>query len=104
MRLSLELLLRHLLGNDKSLEKQQPIIGAFLKERGASPEIGNLLHRVMDIYTSYQNNYVKHDDAVKADEVDMVVELTIAPMRQFLRVAASPADAKTSHPWGPGVH
>jgi hypothetical protein len=34
MRLSLELLLKAVLGNDKSLENQIPQLGGFIKEKG----------------------------------------------------------------------
>ena len=88
LRLALELLVKRLLGNDKSLENQLPGLGAFVAARGGSPEIGNLLHKAIDYYTRYQNSYVKHDDAVKPHEVDLAVEWTVMLMRHLLRLQA----------------
>jgi len=62
LRLALELLLKTLLGKDKSLENQIPFLGEFIKKRGGSPELANMFVKLVDYYTKYQNTYVKHDD------------------------------------------
>lgn len=76
MRLSLELLIKRFLGNEKSLENQIPLLGAKLEQCGISSELRNLLTKVIDYMCKYQNNYVKHDDAVNSAEIDYVIEQT----------------------------
>ena len=50
MRLSLELLLKDILNNNKSLENQFSELGVFLKSKNISPEIRNLLTSVLKYY------------------------------------------------------
>ncbi|MEQ9102360.1 MAG: hypothetical protein RIF36_16380 [Imperialibacter sp.] len=84
MRLSLEILLRQLLGNTKSLENQMSELGAYQKSRGASNEVTNMFHKLIEYYTKYQNNYVKHNDMVQASEINFVVDLTSTFMKYLL--------------------
>jgi len=86
LRLALEILVCKLLGNNKSLENQIPLIGQFVKEQGGSLELANMFQRLIDYYTKYQNTYVKHDDAVIASEIEFVFELTSSFMKHFLRL------------------
>ena len=74
LRLSLESLLRAILNNKKSLENQQPTLGAFVKGRGGSSELSNMFLKLVEYYCKYQNTYVKHDDAVIEEEVEFVIE------------------------------
>ena len=83
MRLSFELLLQQLLKNTYRLEKQIQSIGLALKNKNISIEIRNLLEKVIDYYSKYQNNYVKHDDNVKEEELDYILNQTSILM-QFL--------------------
>ena len=76
LRLSLEILLKKILSNDKSLEKQLNEIGNFLKARDASLEVRNMFTTLLDYYSKYQNKYVKHNDLIKRDEIDLIVNLT----------------------------
>lgn len=85
-RLSLGLLCKELLGNDKSLENQLPIIGAYIKEKGGSAEVRNLFYKVIEYYGKYQNSFVKHSDAVIETEVDFVVEITCSMMKYLIKV------------------
>jgi hypothetical protein len=87
LRLSLELLLRGILGNSKSLENQIPLLGAFIKHRGGSAELGNMFVKLVEYYTKYQNSYVKHDDAVIEDEVEFIFELTSSFMKHMVRLS-----------------
>ena len=87
MRLALELLLNAILGNDKSLENQIPMIGAFIKQRGGSSELSNMFVKLIDYYTKYQNSYVKHDDAVIEEEVEFILELTSSFMKHVIRLS-----------------
>jgi hypothetical protein len=76
LRLSLELLLRHILGNNKSLENQLPELGNYQKAKGISPEVTNMFSKLLDTYNKYQNTYVKHNDNVKDSEIDFMINLT----------------------------
>lgn len=87
LRLGLELLLKSILGNSKSLENQIALIGPRLKERGASPQFTNMFQKLLDFYSKYQNDYVKHDDAVPEEEVEFIFELTASFMKHIVRVA-----------------
>ncbi len=87
LRLSLELLLKPLLGNDKSLENQIPLLAAFIKNRGGAADLGNMFVKLVDYYTKYQNSYVKHDDGVIEDEVEFIFELTSSFMKHLVRLS-----------------
>ena len=78
LRLSLELLLKSILSNNNSLEKQTKDIGAFLKEKESSAEARNMLTTLINHYSQYQNNYVKHNDSVIKNEIELIVNLTSA--------------------------
>ena len=87
LRLSLELLLKSVLANDKSLENQIPLLGAFIKQRGGSAELTNMFVKLIDYYTKYQNTYVKHDDAVIHEELEFLIELTSTFMKHIVRLS-----------------
>lgn len=87
LRLALELLLRSLFGNAKSLENQIPAIGTFVRDRGGSPELANMFQKLVDYFSKYENTYVKHDDAVIIAEVEFVFELTSSFMKHFIRLS-----------------
>lgn len=59
-RLCLELLLKSLLANEKSLENQRKSLGGWLKEQGVPKEISNMIWERLDYYAASQNNHVKH--------------------------------------------
>lgn len=86
LRLSLEMLLRQLLENEKSLENQLSAIGEFVKVRGGSTELSNMLVKLVDYYTKFQNTYVKHGDAVPSSEAEFVLEITACFMKHFIRI------------------
>lgn len=81
LRLSLELLLKEVLGNDKPLEKQIGDVGAFQKNKGISAETTNMFNTLLDYYGKYQNKYIKHDDNVNGKEVEFIVDLTSSFMK-----------------------
>lgn len=91
LRLALEILVRQLFGNQKSLENQIPIIGQYVKERGGSPQLANMFEKLVDYYTKYQNTYIKHDDAVITLEIEFVFELTSSFIKHFLRLKSVPS-------------
>lgn len=84
MRLSLETFLKEFFKNQKSLENQLSEVGKFQKEKGLSPEFINMFKQLLNYYAKYQNNYVKHNDAVKYSEIDFVINLTTLFMRSFM--------------------
>lgn len=87
LRLGLELLLKSVLGNTKSLENQVPLVGAKLKERGASAQFTNMFLKLLDLYCKYQNDYIKHDDKLPEEEVEFIFELSASFMKHIVRVA-----------------
>lgn len=88
LRLGLEILIRDLFGNGKTLENQIPFVGQFVKGNGGSPQLANMFQKLVDYYANYQNTYVKHDDAVVAAEIEFVFELTASFMKHLLRLSS----------------
>lgn len=87
LRLAFERLLRHILKNNQSLEHQIQPLGSFVKARGGSPEFANMFVKIVEYYAKYQNTYVKHDNAVIAEEIELILELTAAFMKHIIRLA-----------------
>lgn len=87
LRLSLELLLKDILSNSKSLDNQISPIGARLKERNASPQFTNMFQKLLDYYCKYQNDHVKHDDTLPEEEIEFIFEITASFMKHVVRVA-----------------
>lgn len=86
LRLSLEILLKNIFGNNKSLEKQMENVGSFVKTRGGSSELSNMFLKLLDYYSKYQNSYVKHNDDVIEEEIEFVVEITSSFMKHLIRL------------------
>lgn len=86
LRLSLEALLRQLLNNEKSLENQIAAVGGYIKDNGGSSELANMLVKLIDYYTKYQNTYIKHGDAVPTAEAEFVLEITACFMKHLIRI------------------
>ena len=87
LRLALELLLRGVLGNSKSLENQISSLGEYVKSKGGSTEFGNMFVRLVEYFTKYQNRYVKHNDNVIEDEVEFMIEITSSFMKHIVRLS-----------------
>ena len=64
-----------------------PLLGAFIKKHGGSPELVNMFVKLVDYYTKYQNSYIKHDDAVIEEEVEFIFELTSSFMKHLVRLS-----------------
>jgi hypothetical protein len=88
-RLSLELLCKDLVGNNKSLENQADSLGVYIKDHGGSKEVQNMFHKLTDYFAKYQNEYVKHSDSVIDVEITFVVELTCSMMKYLLQIEAA---------------
>jgi hypothetical protein len=84
LRLVFELLLKKKLNNSKSMENQKSELGKYLKSKGISIEISNLYWIVLDYYSKYQNNNIKHSDNANPNEVEFILYLTGTLMRLFL--------------------
>ncbi|HSU28432.1 MAG TPA: hypothetical protein VLJ68_08625 [Chitinophagaceae bacterium] len=85
MRLSLELLLQQILKNNKSLENQIADVSSYQKMKGMSVEIISMFNKLLDYYSKYQNNYVKHNDKVKPAEIDFIIDLTSSFMKFLIK-------------------
>ena len=86
LRLSLELLVKEILDNSKSLENQFSDIGLFIKRNNGSTELSNMFVKLIDYFTKYQNEYVKHDSQVIEEEVEFILEITSSFMKHFIRM------------------
>lgn len=86
IRLAFELLVKDLLGNEKSLENQIPELCKMLKTAGTSVELRNMVQQVIKYYADFQNNHVKHNDTVNKDEIEYVIELTSVIMKFLIKV------------------
>ncbi|PDT48360.1 MULTISPECIES: hypothetical protein [Sinorhizobium] len=89
IRLSLEKLLRKITGVDKSLEHQVKPVGGFIKDKGGSKELANMFMKLLDYYGNYQNEYVKHDDAVIEEEIEIIFEITASFMKHLVRLQSA---------------
>jgi hypothetical protein len=74
MRLALEILLKRVLKNNKSIENQFSEIGKYIKEHGLSKELANMFDRLLNYYNKYQNTHIKHDNAVNDKEIDFIIQ------------------------------
>lgn len=83
MRVSLELLVKQILNNDKSLENQTAELGKRLQ--GYHSELKNLIIKTIDYLCKYQNHYVKHNDAVIPEEIDYIIEQTSATINFLIK-------------------
>ena len=86
LRLSLEKLLKEILRNNKSLENQLSEIGSFIKERKGSKELNNMFVKLIDYYSKYHNTYIKHEDAVIENEIEIIFEITCSFMKFIIRI------------------
>jgi hypothetical protein len=76
LRLCLESLIRDALKNNKSLENQLEDLLKLLKDKGTAKEVANMFRALVDYYSKYQNSYVKHNDNVRKNEIDLILNLT----------------------------
>lgn len=86
LRLSLELLLKSIFNNYKSLENQLSQIGSFISNNGGSKQFTNMFKTLVDYYSKYQNTFVKHNDAVVEEEVEFTFEMTSSFMKHLVKM------------------
>lgn len=88
IRLSLEILLKEILNNDKSLENQGNLICSKLKDKETPPQIRNLLVKFLDCLNKYQNNFVKHDLNINDKDIEFIFEITSICIKYLIRILA----------------
>jgi hypothetical protein len=86
LRLSLEMLLKSVLDNNKSLENQITELGKYISIRDGSTELKNMFIKLIDYFTKYQNTYVKHNDNVNENEIEIIVEMVSSFMKYLVRI------------------
>lgn len=87
LRFALEQLLKEVLKNDKSLEKQNEFLLAWLKNQGLHQQLISMYRHLVENYVNYQNNAVKHNEAFSVDEIEFMIYLTGTFMRLLLQLA-----------------
>ena len=88
LRLALELFLKQLLRNNKSLENQMKALGTYIGEKNISNEISNMFFKLLECYEKYNNSHAKHDDSVNENEVDFLLYMTGSFMRFLVKLNA----------------
>lgn len=86
LRLSLELLVKELLNNNRSLENNVSDLCKELKNKSITGEINTLFNRVISFYTAYQNEYVKHNDAVDSNSVEFIFDITSSMIKYLCKM------------------
>lgn len=76
LRLSLELICKQILSNEKSLENNISAICAYLKTKNCSQEFINMFQKLLDYYLKYNNDNVKHNENINSNEIAFVFGLT----------------------------
>lgn len=86
LRLALKKLLRAVFENPKPLEKQIPAVGQFIDSAGGSTHLGFMFVKLLEGYAKYQNENVKHNDAVTEEELEFMIEITATFMKHLVRL------------------
>ena len=84
--MSLELLLKDIFSNQKSLENQLSDIGSCISTSGGSKEFSNMFRTLVDYYSKYQNTFIKHNDLVVEEEVEFIFEMTSSFMKHLVKM------------------
>ena len=86
LRLSLEMLLKELLQNEKSLENQISNISEYQASLGIGKEIRNTFQKTLEYYNKFQNRNVKHNvDLTNIHEVEFIFGLTMLFIRMLIK-------------------
>lgn len=75
IRLTLELLLKDILKNNKSLENQLSYLGDFLQKNSVSKELCNKAIKDVDYFNCYQNNHIKHNDIIEKNDIEYAIDI-----------------------------
>lgn len=86
IRLALELLLKGILDNEKSMENQQGPLGQFIAARNGSKEMNNMFLKLVEYFGKYQNTYIKHNDNVNENEIEIIIEIASSFMKFLIKI------------------
>jgi hypothetical protein len=78
------MLLRDILQNGRSLENQLGSLGNYLKNGGISKEVNNSFIHLIDLYSKYNNNNVKHNNNATYREAKLIFDLTDAFIKHLI--------------------
>lgn len=88
LRFTLEQLLKKILENNKSIEKQKDDLLPWLKQKGINTYLINIYAALLSNYNIYQNNAVKHHSgSFSNNEVEFMIYLTGTFIRLILKLA-----------------
>lgn len=89
LRVSLELLLKEVLHNEKSLENQNKELSNYLIQNNNSQAVVTLYNAILNAYCTFQNNEVKHIKANNKDknknEIEFILETTNLLMKYLIK-------------------
>lgn len=88
LRLCLELLIKEILSNERSLENQREDLGRYFAQKGIVKEMANLIWGNIDSITKYQNKYVKHNDNIGRIDSQMLFDMTTTLLKQIIRASS----------------
>jgi hypothetical protein len=93
LRVAIEQLLRRILNNQKSLEKQSNELDDWLEKRGTHKQIRNLYRQLLfGPYAILQNDVAKHGDVeLLPDEIEYLIYITGTFMRLIIQLRRSEA-------------
>lgn len=86
LRLCLELFVKQLLGNEKSLEKNKELLGKYIGDKGVSDHITKTYVTLIGLFTCYQNESVKHNEKYITQEIEYILYLTGSFIRFIMTI------------------
>ena len=89
----MENILKQLLGNRKSLEKNKDAVLKWMDDQGTSVETRQMMSQLLHFYCNYQNEHVKHEGSWKPAEVDFILYLTATFIHLLAELGPSTGDA-----------
>lgn len=84
LRHSLEIFLKQFLGNNKSLEKQQEDLFKFLESKKVPEKIKSMFWTLLNLYSQYQNEEIKHNLKNNSNELEFIIYLTGSFIRYLI--------------------
>lgn len=86
LRFSLEQLFQTVLNNSKTLENNKTLILSWIAAKGLNKQVTNLYEKLIQMYSDYQNNVVKHNEKFSFDEIEFMIYLTGTFIRLILQL------------------
>lgn len=88
IRLSFEELSRSLTGKTKTLEHliSGHDVEAVLKDKGSATSLRSMVTSLMNYFIMYQDDYVKHHDDVKEEDIEVIVSISCVLMKYLIRM------------------